>query len=219
MTVVSLLIVGFLLGMKHATESDHVAAVATLTPGRHSLFTGIRLGIAWGVGHTTTLLLVGAVVLALGTAVPQRMERTLEFVVGVMLMLLGTDVIDRAVRGRGQCATQSEVACVHHPVQRLPVRALAIGMVHGLAGSAALILLSLQTVRSISMGIAYIFVFGLGSIAGMALLSLAIAVPLQLSSAHSRRLHAAAMVCIGIATVLLGACTVYRIGVVERLLM
>jgi sulfite exporter TauE/SafE len=197
--------------MKHATESDHVAAVATLAPGRHSLFAGIRLGVAWGVGHTTTLLLVGAVVLALGTAVPQRMERTFEFVVGIMLMVLGIDAIDRVVRRRGQCASRSEIASVHQ-VQRMPVRALAIGMVHGLAGSAALILLSLQTVRSVLMGIVYILVFGLGSIVGMALLTLAIAVPLQLSSTHSRALHGAALACIGFATVLLGAYTVYQIG-------
>jgi hypothetical protein len=106
----------------------------------------------------------------------------------------------------------------HEHLRPLPLRALAVGMMHGLAGSAALILLSLQTVRSGPLGIGYIFMFGVGSVAGMATLSMVIAIPLRLSGKYLTGLHRSFTAFIGVITLGLGALIVYRIGFIEGLL-
>ena len=231
-----------MLGMKHATEADHLAAVATLASGRHTLAQTVRQGIAWGLGHTFTLMLFGGVVMALGKAIPTHMGQALEFAVALMLIVLGADVIGRLLRqkvhfhihehgpgtrhvhahshaGEKPAPTVPHRLHAHGHPHALPVRALAVGMVHGMAGSAALILLSLETVQSVAMGFAYITLFGLGSIAGMALLSAAIAVPLRLSSAGRLAwVHKSISLAVGAFSCLLGALIVYRIGFVEGLL-
>ncbi len=177
--------------MKHATEADHLAAVATLATRQGSLAQTLRQGVAWGVGHTLTLMLFGGAVLWLGQVISPRLEQALETAVGIMLVLLGADVLRRLVRDRihfhvhrhGPRTTHvhahshrgegrhADSAHRHAHPQRWPVRALAVGMMHGLAGSAALVVLALQTIPSVGLGVGYIALFGLGSIAGMALLS------------------------------------------------
>ena len=200
MTIGSLLLVGLLLGMRHAMDPDHLAAVASLATRSRSGET-IRLGVAWGAGHTLTLLGSGAAVLLLKLAVPEKAAQGLELAVGVMLVLLGADVLRRLRRDR-----------VHfHP--RGGLRALVVGMVHGMAGSAALVLLSLEAMPSVPWGLAYIAIFGLGSIIGMALLSAAMAVPLRLTSSHLDRAHGALTAVVGLATTGLGGAIVYRIGI------
>lgn len=269
MTLLSILLIGFLLGMKHALESDHLAAVASLATRQHSFLSTLRQGIAWGVGHTVTLMLVGGVVLALGTAIPEKLERALELCVGVMLVGLGIDVIRKTLRQRihfhvhrhgtgevhihahshaGSSGGHREATPVamrlpniarhqamnlpvidlefdhskspheHEHLRPLPLRALAVGMMHGLAGSAALILLSLQTVRSGLLGVGYIFMFGVGSVAGMATLSMVIAIPLRLSGKYLTGLYRSFTTVIGVVTLGLGALIVYRIGFIEGLL-
>lgn len=243
MTALSILVIGLLLGMKHATEADHLAAVATLATRQSTLANTIRQGVAWGIGHTLTLLLFGGIVLALGKAIPQQMERMLEFAVGLMLIALGIDVLRRLVQQRihfhphthGQGATHlhahSHVGEGRQPYglhrnaphrhghsRELPVRAVAVGMMHGMAGSAALILLSLGAVQSVTMGILYIALFGLGSIIGMALLSVAIAIPLKLSAGYFTRMRNGVTAAIGGFTFALGGYVVYQIGFVEGLL-
>jgi hypothetical protein len=267
MTSLSILIVGLLLGMKHATEADHLAAVATLATGQNSLAQTIRQGVAWGIGHTLTLALFGALVLALGKAIPEHMERALELAVGLMLVALGADVLRRLVRQRIHFHVHRHVAggrhvhahshagegphrlslhrhahlpstarhgrrtgsagAVSHSTgqhQRadgrgLPLRALAVGMMHGMAGTAALILLSVGAVQSFAMGLIYILVFGAGSIIGMALLSVAIAVPLRLSAGYLGWLHKGMTALVGGVSCALGASMVYQIGFVEGLLL
>lgn len=253
MTLPSILLIGFLLGMKHALESDHLAAVATLATRQHSLLSMLRQGVAWGVGHTLTLLLVGGAILTLGAAIPRNIERALEICVGVMLIGLGMDVIRRVMRQRvhfhvhrhesGQIhwhahthdadpsaavklpdvmrhrtgslppirlpADHSHAPHEHQHAHTWPVRALAVGVMHGLAGSAALILLSLESVASVPMGIAYISLFGVGSITGMALLSVAIAIPLRWSSEYFGRCYRALVAAIGIGTIGIGGWIVY----------
>lgn len=258
MTLLNILIIGFLLGMKHAMESDHLAAVATLATRQHSLFATLRQGVAWGVGHTLTLMLVGGVVLALGTAIPEKLDRALELGVGVMLVGLGMDVVRRVIRQRvhfhvhqhrrGEVHLHAHshaltnqhnqafmrLPNVHRPTsgnlpviklkfdhalashehehtRKLPLRALAVGMVHGLSGSAALVLLSLQTVKSVPLGILYMVLFGIGSMVGMGLLSLVIAIPLRLSSRYLTGLYRGFAVGVGALTSCLGALMVYRL--------
>jgi ABC-type nickel/cobalt efflux system permease component RcnA len=233
MTLSSILLLGFLLGMRHALEADHVAAVASLATRGRSVAQTMGLGMAWGIGHTLTLLLFGGAVLLLGLAAPLPAANALEMVVGVMLVLLGADVLYRLWRDRVHFHWHRHadgIAHVHahsHRDQRephdparhrhrhlrdFPLRALFVGMVHGMAGSAALIVLSLGTVGSVAWGLAYIAIFGAGSILGMALLSAVIAVPLRLTSRHLGRVHDSLSAAVGLVTVLLGCYVVYRIG-------
>ena len=205
MTLTSLLLVGLLLGMRHATDADHLAAVATLAT-RCRFGETVRQGVAWGAGHTLTLLISGGAVLLLGLAVPERAAQGLELTVGAMLVLLGADVLRRLRRDRVQFRGHS------HPPERLPLRALGVGMVHGMAGSAALVLLTLETMPSVPWGLAYIAIFGLGSILGMALLSAAIAVPLRLTSRRLDRAYGALTAAVGLVTIGLGGVIVYRTG-------
>ena len=238
MTSLSILVIGFLLGLRHATDADHLAAVATLATRQNSLAQTMKQGVAWGIGHTLTLMLFGGVVLALGTAIPERMAQALELGVGLMLVVLGADVLRRLLRRRIHFHLHSHdngIAHVHahshsgegaHKVsphrhahrEKPPLRALAIGIMHGMAGSAALVLLSLGAVQSPALGLLYIALFGIGSIAGMALLSVAIAIPLRLSAGHLAWLHNSMTALIGGATCALGAFMVYHIGFVEGLL-
>jgi high-affinity nickel permease len=234
MTAFGMLLLGFLLGIRHATEADHVAAVATLATRQIAVGETVRQGIAWGVGHTLTLVLFGGVILGLGHALPERVAQLLELAVGAMLVALGCDVLRRLARQRIHVHVHTHAGGIRHlhahahvpdvgllrrtdahrhlHAQRFPVRALAIGVMHGLAGSAALILLSLQAVQSFALGVLYIVLFGLGSIAGMALLSVAIAIPLRLSARVGERVHRGLSVAIGMFSIGLGAYIVCEVG-------
>lgn len=214
MTLVSLLMIGFLLGLKHATEADHVAAVATFVTRGNSLTQTVRVGIAWGCGHTVTLLLFGGAVLVLGLGVPHHAAQSLELAVGLMLILLGAGVLLRLYRERFDAHAPDAERFPLSRARFVPARALVVGMVHGMAGSAALILLSLQAVESAAWGLVYIAVFGLGSILGMAALSIAMAVPLHFSARHLGRAHTVLSGGVGAATVVLGLYIVYQTGLV-----
>jgi len=236
----SILLVGLLLGIKHAAEADHLAAVATLAAGQKSLAQTVRLGIAWGIGHSATLLLIGSLVLCLETSIPPRLEQALELAVSLMLVALGADVL-RRLRVRqmhfhvhvhadgarhmhlhahaGEDVSHHASPHAHpHPVNT-PWRALAVGTMHGMAGSAALIALGLTAASSWTMGLLYIAVFGIGSIIGMAMLSIVISIPLRWSSARfGRFLNQGLTGLVGAFSCALGAFMFYRIGIVEGLL-
>ena len=227
----SILILGFFIGMQHALEADHIAAVASIATGERSIHRIVRHGASWGLGHTLTLLFFGGAVILFGTTIPDAFARTLEFAVGVMLILLGGWVLQRLVRDRihvhmhrhddgivhfhahshaGDSTGHDAGRHKHRHPSGLPIRSLLVGMTHGMAGSAALLLLTAASIGSAPLGILYIALFGVGSIAGMAALSMVIAVPLTYSAraltwAH-RGLHAA----IGLVTVGLGTGIVYR---------
>lgn len=242
--IVSILLLGFVIGMRHAIEADHVAAVASLTTrnkfsGSNALATAIKQGAVWGLGHTLTLFIVGAVVLLMENVIPERLAQSLELVVGMMLVFLGVDVLHRLWKQRihfhlhkhndgishfhahshQQEAQHNPQKHVHQHPTGFPFRALFIGLMHGLAGSAALILLTLQTVQSPLLGMIYILLFGAGSIVGMAVLSVVIAVPLHYSADGLTWLHNGLQGVVGCATLLLGMMVVYHIGFVEGLLV
>jgi hypothetical protein len=214
MTVFSILLVGLLLGMKHATEADHLAAVATLATRQASLAQTLRQGVAWGVGHTLSLMLFGGVVFMLGQAISPSLEQALETGVGIMLIVLGADVLRRLIVKRIHFHVHR-----HEHVRRWPLRALAVGMMHGLAGSAALVMLSLKSLPSWSVGLGYIAVFGAGSIVGMALLSAAIALPLRLSAPYLLGLHRSMTGLVGLFSCALGAWMVVEIGYLRATLL
>jgi hypothetical protein len=237
----SLLMLGFLLGMRHAMESDHVAAVASLATRSRSLSDTIRQGAVWGAGHTLTLFFFGSLVLLLDTVIPATLAQVLEFMVGLMLIGLGIDVLQRLLRERihfhvhrhadGQLhfhahshAGEADHPAIHqheheHERSRFPLRALFVGMMHGMAGSAALILMTLQSVHSPLTGMIYILLFGIGSIAGMAVLSAIIAVPLRYSISGLSRVHYGLHALVGVTTLYVGGMIVYHIGIAGGLLV
>jgi len=227
--------IGLLLGIKHATDADHLAAVATLATRQHSLVQSVKHGVAWGIGHSVTLLLFGGIVLVLGTSIPQHVVFALELAVGGMLILLGADVLRRLLRQRIHVHIHTHGPRVRHvhahshvgggvhgdsPHEHahsggLPLRALVVGVTHGMAGSAALVILSLGAVQSWTAGLMFVALFGTGSIIGMASLSVAIAIPLRLTAPHLRGLHNGLTTLIGGFSFALGILTLYRIGVAE----
>ncbi len=221
---------GFLFGLRHALDADHLAAVATLATRANSVRETVRMGLAWALGHGVTLFAVCAVALALGAGFSDRLAGALEFLVGIMLILLGGDVVRRVIRERVHAHAHrhagrdihlhvhshskdhhhADSTHAHRHAPGLTGRALAVGLMHGLAGSAALLLLSMGTMESAATGLAYVALFGLGSMVGMAALSLTIALPLKrcanLVTWSYNGIHAA----IGIGTIILGGVVVAR---------
>lgn len=231
--MISLLLLGFLVGMRHALEADHLAAVASLNSAAGGSLRGaLRHGAAWGIGHSLTLFLFASLVILLNAAMPAALVNALELAVGAMLLALGADVIARLLRERVHFHTHRHAGGVqhfhahsHHGQRRhafaehqhrhlrgFPWRALLVGLMHGMAGSAALILLTLDSVRTPWTGLAYIALFGLGSTLGMALLSTAIAVPLRRSARGLTWLHNGVHAGIGVLTLVLGALLVVERG-------
>lgn len=228
----SIFLLGFLIGMRHALEADHLAAVASLATHARSLGRAVRLGAAWGLGHTLTLFLCGAMVLLLDVAVPVRVAQGLELAVGIMLVVLGADVLRRLAAerlhfhahrhadGKAHFHAHAHAPDEPHDPDRhrhehpkvLTIRALLVGMVHGMAGSAALLLLTLETMRSVPLGLVYMLLFGAGSMVGMALLSVVIALPLRYSARTLTGLHNGLQALIGLGTVALGLGLIYEIG-------
>ena len=220
----TLLLLGFLIGMRHALEADHVAAVASLATRSQSIGETIRHGAVWGVGHTITLFLFGSIVIWMDTVMPEQLARWLELAVGVMLILLGIDVLRRIIQekvhfhlhrhadGETHFHAHSHAGEKNHDPDRhhhqhqtrFPIRALFVGLMHGMAGSAALILLTIETIQSPWTGMLYIALFGIGSIIGMAALSAAIAVPLRASEKSLTWLHNGLHSIIGITTITIG---------------
>jgi ABC-type nickel/cobalt efflux system permease component RcnA len=222
--VFSILLLGFLIGMRHALEADHLAAVATLAARGGGRRATVVRGAVWGVGHTLALFLVAGLCLVLRLSIPEHVSQRLELAVGLMLLGLGTEIIWRWRRrgihvhvhrhgdDRLHIHAHSHVPGeIHDPDHHthahaapFPRRALAIGIVHGIAGSGALVVLTVQTLGSVWLGLVYVLLFGAGSIAGMAALSLVIAVPLELSAQRLTRMYSGLEVAIGLGTIAVG---------------
>lgn len=218
-----ILTLGLLLGLQHAMEADHLAAVASLTARDRSLGDAARQGTAWGLGHSLTLLLVGGGVLLIDDLIGERTALLLESVVGLMLILLGLDVLLRLwlkrvhfhihshdsethIHAHAHAPGSRHDADPHHHrhAKRLPLRSLLVGMVHGMAGSAALIVFALGSVSSVWEGLAYIAVFGLGSVIGMTALAVVISLPLRWSARSLTWAHNGLTAVLGIFTLGLG---------------
>ncbi len=244
----SILGLGFVLGLKHALDADHLVAVSTIVSERKGLLSSSIVGFLWGLGHTASLLIVGIGVIALHVRVPERLALAMEFAVAIMLIALGINVLYKLRQG-GKIHTHvhshdnlihthphmhehpHEVQTPHHapPFTLLPGRVTAflsrgkrsvfIGMVHGLAGSAALMLIVLATIPSPALGLAYIGVFGFGSVGGMMLMSALIGLPFALTAHRSERLNLLIRSTSGVVSVGFGLYYAWQIGVVEGLLL
>jgi len=235
LTIISLLGFGFVLGLKHALDADHLAAVSTIATEKRSLLGSSVIGMWWGLGHTISLLFAGVLVMLLHIQIGPRTEKALEFCVGLMLIVLGVNALRKLTRGgtvhmhahehdghwhvhpHVHEKQKHDAPHTHHGL-RLGARPLLIGMVHGMAGSAALTLLVLATISSTTVGLLYIAIFGVGSIGGMAIMSALFALPSKLSAQRFTRLNLLFRGIAGLASLGLGAFTVYDIGFVNHLL-
>lgn len=191
-----MLALGFMLGLRHALDSDHIAAVATVLAQRPSIKASGLVGLSWGIGHTLILLLVGSVVLWFRTPVPEFLAMAAEGAVGIMLIVLGGLLAVKLWRERWHIHQHEHDGTKHvhlHSHAVLPdhghshwwrqsFRPLCIGMAHGLAGSAALLLVVVSTAESIAEGLFFIVVFGLGSILGMMVIGLFLSLSVVWSS-------------------------------------
>lgn len=197
---------GSLLGMRHALEPDHLAAVSTLVTEERSTYKAALLGACWGLGHTLALVAAGAVLVVLRAEMPARMADVFELFVAVMLIGLGTRAMYHAAR-QGQSgpvhahrhggivhAHHTGAPHVHIGTWTLAVRPLIIGAVHGLAGSGALTALVLATLPTTAAQLAYMGLFGLGSTLGMAALSGALGWPLARLGAHKNLARAVSLI-------------------------
>lgn len=218
----SLLLLGFIIGMRHALEADHVAAVAALVSDKTSTRETARHGALWGLGHTLTLFAFGGAILVLNATLPDQVSQWLEFCVGILQVVLGLDVLRRARRIRLQIVPHSHdghahihavrgPGPVHHHHRPLPSRALLVGMMHGMAGSAALVMLTVETVRSPLQGLLYIVLFGIGSTLGMLLLAAAISLPIKYS-ARWNLAFLGLQRSVGLASLSVGGWMMYEIG-------
>lgn len=226
-SAITALTFGLLLGLKHATEADHLAAVSTIVIERKSLFGSAIVGGIWGVGHTIALLVAGIFVLLLNFQISERTEGILEFCVGVMLVILGVNVLQKIVRGatlhfhthkhgghihaHPHLHEQVDEPNTHHGLSLSP-KPLIIGIVHGLAGSAALMLLVLPTIHSRVLGMLYIVVFGIGSIGGMMIMSFILSLPLHFTLSRFNRFNTLLQCLAGGASVCIGLLIIYEKG-------
>jgi ABC-type nickel/cobalt efflux system permease component RcnA len=227
-SAVSILLGGLSMGIKHAFDSDHLAAVSTIVCERKNLLSSLLIGGVWGIGHTASLMLAGVGVILLNISI-KRYEAILEFCVALMLIGLGANVLYKLVRGgRLHYHVHSHGSYTHvhphihenkpepdpnsHHGLRLSIRPLIIGMVHGLAGSAALMLLILTTVKSTALAFGYIIVFGIGSIGGMMLMSMVLGLPARFTAGHFKRTHLAVQAAAGLFSLGVGLSLVYQLG-------
>lgn len=220
-----LLGLGFLLGVRHAFDADHIAAVSTIVSEHKSIKISSLVGIFWGLGHTLSLLLVGSAILLFKIEVPKSVALSFELIVGVMLVLLGFNALatinKNKVHLHGHKHGKEKHIHFHSHRQtkghwhehQLLNRSLLVGIVHGLAGSAAIALLALATISSIWLGIIYILLFGIGSVTGMALISSIISLPFALITTKLGKIQKMLSAGAGLASMAMGFIIMYNIGV------
>jgi len=202
MSPLALLALGFLLGMRHATDADHVVAVTTIACRARGWRAAMTIGALWGLGHTVTMLVVGSAIIVFGAVIPPRLGLSLEMAVAVMLILLGV----RNLRGR----TGEPVA---QPADRRAAwRPMIVGVVHGLAGSAAVALLVLATIRDRLWAVFYLGLFGAGTVLGMTALTTVMTMPLALASRRTVSLERRVARVTGAVSLAFGLVLAYRLG-------
>jgi sulfite exporter TauE/SafE len=221
-TLLAILVLGFFLGMRHATDSDHVLAVSTIVSRARTARAALWVGALWGLGHSATILTVGGAIVLFGWVIPPRLGLSMEMSVALMLIVLGAlnlsgvlSSIERAAHDRGQAPAPPEL----HTHQRGSVRPLLIGVVHGLAGSAAVALLVLATIKKASTAVLYLGIFGLGTVAGMMLLTWLMALPLSALTRRFPRSERPLARVAGALSLAFGLFLAYQIGIGSGLLV
>lgn len=254
----TILAIGFVLGTRHASDPDHVIAVSTIVSRERSIVKAGLIGVLWGIGHTLTILAVGAAIILLGLAIPTRVGLTMEFCVGLMLILLGVLNLSGATKWISEKFSPAHPPVTgdhahihehgaklhfhwhshapqreHHAASLAPprwlersfagldlyqaLRPLFVGIVHGLAGSAAVALLVLSTIREPKWAVLYLLVFGIGTIAGMMMITSIIALPFSFTGYRFAWLNRALVTGSGIVSLAFGLFVCYQIGFVDGL--
>lgn len=218
---------GFLLGMQHALEADHIAAVSSIAARRSEVGDIVKHGLTWGLGHTLTLFVFAGAAILLGHAIPEELARPLETAVGIMLIGLGAHVLWRLWRDRvhfhghshdggivhfhahshaGETMAHARAPHVHAHGFRW--RTLLVGLIHGMAGSAALLVLTVTRAPGPAAGLGYVALFGIGSMIGMGLLSTVIAVPIAVSARWLTWANSSLQGAVGFVTIAIGLNTI-----------
>jgi high-affinity nickel-transport protein len=220
--------IGFLLGMRHATDADHVIAVSTIVSKERGLLKAGLIGALWGVGHTVTIFVVGIAIIVFKIAIPTRLGLSMEFSVGLMLILLGVlnlsgvmqrwmSKIDHVHEGISLAGHMHVVKMTQERDGRLGgwnmTRPLAVGIVHGMAGSAAIALLVMTTIPTPLWQILYILLFGIGTIAGMMLTTACIALPISYTSRRVSAWNHRLVYASGLLSLCFGLFVAYQTGV------
>jgi high-affinity nickel permease len=254
----AILVIGFLLGMRHATDPDHVIAVSTIVSRERSILKAGLIGILWGCGHTLTIAIVGSAIILFGFVIPPRTGLTMEFSVGLMLILLGILNLTGTMKWLSDKFSPSHLpvkgahahihehdhhlhfhwhshsGIQHHhgeslstpswlrgPIARLglfhALRPLIVGFVHGLAGSAAVALLVLSTIREPRWALLYLLIFGLGTIAGMMLITAALALPFSFAGHRFGWLNRSLVLGSGLLSLCFGIFVCYDVAFVNGL--
>ena len=218
---------GFLLGVQHALEADHIAAVSSIAARRTEVGDIVKHGLTWGLGHTLTLFAFAGASLLIGRAIPEHLAQPIETAVGIMLVGLGAHVLWRLWRdrvhfhshGHGDgtvhlhahshaSETIQHARAVHEHAHGFRWRTLLVGLMHGMAGSAALLLLTVSQASSPAVGLGYVALFGIGSMIGMGALSTVIAVPLAVSARWLTSANSGLQGAVGIVTIAIGVRTI-----------
>jgi high-affinity nickel permease len=251
-TLIAIIVLGFFLGMRHATDPDHVIAVTTIVSWQRTVRHAALIGMLWGLGHTFTIVLVGAAIILFSVVIPARVGLTMELSVGLMLILLGVFNLTGIMRwitetftapGGFESRPHNRGDFVHShphghnlepderdetPLGRLDrafgriglyqvLRPLIVGLVHGLAGSAAVALLVVPAIRNPFWAVSYLLVFGVGTIAGMMLITSAIALPFAYTQNRFARVNQYLGLASGLLSLGFGLFLVYQIGFVQGL--
>jgi sulfite exporter TauE/SafE len=218
----SILGLGFLLGIKHALEPDHVIAVSTIASQSKKLWRSSLAGVFWGIGHTATLFLVGIVIILMKVQITDKWAMSLEFLVGIMLVYFGIAAIG-SIKKYGNLhkhvQSHDHIGSHGHDHQHKKVsyaNSMFMGLIHGLAGSAAMILLTMSTVNSVLMGAIYILVFGAGTVVGMLFFTTVIGIPFVLSS-KKIGINKALTQVTGVISTAFGVYYMYNLGITEGL--
>ena len=224
-SAISLLILGFVLGLWHAKDPDHLAAVSTIVSERKSLLSSTIIGGFWGIGHTISLLIVGILVIFLKLQISEKVEGYLEAGVGIMLVLLGLNALRKVFQsekihlhqhqhnGREHLHLHThadEKAEENHHFLKFSPRAVLVGMIHGLAGSAAVMLLIIPTISSPVLALGYVLIFGIGSIGGMMIMSFMIGLPFHFTADKFLQFNKVIKVIAGIFSFGLGLFIIYE---------
>jgi len=256
LNVVSFLFLGFFLGMRHATDADHVVAIATIVSRQRSVAGSALIGAAWGVGHTVTVMAVGAAIIVFGVVIPPRLGMSMEFAVGIMLVLLGVltltgmgraahahagvpdghepvvhdhlhahgDYLHRHPHGHspgahGHAGEQTPLARLDWGLGGIALydwlRPFVVGLVHGLAGSAAVALMVLSIIREPAAALGYLLLFGLGTIVGMMLITLILSAPFTFTAVNLPKFNWRLRLASGLVSFSFGAVLIYGIGFAE----
>jgi high-affinity nickel-transport protein len=215
MTLLAILALGFVLGMRHATDSDHVLAVSTIVSRARTPLAALWVGALWGLGHSATILTVGGAIVLFGWVIPPRLGLSMEMSVAVMLVVLGVINLSGAISSIRRTAHGHE-----HPAEppesaapRGKLRPLLVGVVHGLAGSAAVALLVLATIKTATTALLYLAIFALGTVAGMMLLTLLMSLPISALSRRFPKAEVSLSRVAGVASIAFGLFLAYQIGV------